>query len=557
MRPAVVQVQLLDQVRAAHVQVDRAVVHRPVGARGLHRADHLAALGLDHRHRVRRRAAQRDPGRRVALAARQVAPGALAQLAQADQPPRGRLPAVAEELLVAGRQRQLVCRRAQVGQEDLLGLVVQDGRLHRPVQELVGVAAEELVQRVGARHVQREARLAPAGAAPHLAQGGHRAGKRDADRRVQLADVDAQLERVGGDHGQQLARHQPLLDLAPLHRRVAGAVGGHQLGQVGAAAILEAQLGELLDQLDAAARAQEADRSRLRLHQVGQQVGRLAERGSARARALVHQRRVPHRDPALGPRCAVARHQPHLVADQPLGQLDGVGDRGAGQHEPRLGAVGQRQPAQAAQHVGHVRAEHAAVGVGLVDHHPGQVGQQVAPVGVVGQRAHVQHVGVGQDQVGARADGAPLLLRRVAVVDRGPQVGQAQRVQRPRLVLGQRLGGVEVERARRALAAERVQHRQVEGQRLAARRARGHDRVALVGRGQRVGLVGVQALHAGAGQRLQQLGVQLAGHRLDQRVLVALGRARHQLLALAALQDGLPGRGLGGGGHRSAIVRAP
>ena len=360
---------------------------------------------------------------------------------------------------------------------------------------------------------------------------------------------------LGGDHGQQLAGHQPLLDLAPLHRRVAGAVGGDALGQVGAPAVLQAQLGELLDQLHAAARAQEADGAGLALHQVGQQVGRLAQRGGAGAGALVHQRRVPHGDPALGAGGAVAGHQPHLVAHQPLGQLDRVGDGGAGQHEPRLGAVGQRQPPQPAQHVGHVRAEHAAVGVGLVHHDPGQVGQQVAPLRVVGQRAHVQHVGVGQDQVGARADGAPLLLGRVAVVDRGPQVGQLQRVQRARLVLGQRLGGVQVERARRAVAAQGVQHRQVEGQGLPAGRAGGHDRVALVGRGQRVGLVRVQALDARPGQRLQQLGVQVVGHRLHQRVLVALLRPGHQLLALAALQDRLPGRRFGGHGHRSAIVR--
>ena len=166
------------------------------GARRLDRADDLAALGLDHRHRVRRRGAQRDPAGRVALAARQVAPGALAQLAQADQPPRGRLPAVAQELLVAGRQRQLVRGGAQVGQEDLLGLVVQDRRLHRPVQELVRVAAEELVQRVGAGHVQGQAGVAPPGAAPHLAQRGHRAREGHADGRVQLADVDAQLQRA-------------------------------------------------------------------------------------------------------------------------------------------------------------------------------------------------------------------------------------------------------------------------------------------------------------------------------------------------------------------------
>ena len=43
--------------------------------------------------------------------------------------------------------------------------------------------------------------------------------------------------------------------------------------------------------------------------------------------------------------------------------------------------------------------------------------------------------------------------------------------------------------------------------------------------------------------------MRIAGDRLDQRVLGALARAGHELLALAALQDRLPGRGVGGDGH--------
>ena len=86
-----------------------------------------------------------------------------------------------------------------------------------------------------------------------------------------------------------------------------------------------------------------------------------------------------------------------------------------------LRAVGAGEPPQPAQHVGHVRAEHPAVDVRLVDHHPGEVGEHVAPVAVVGQHAHVQHVRVGQDQVGALADRPALLARRVAVVDRVAQ----------------------------------------------------------------------------------------------------------------------------------------
>ena len=57
---------------------------------------------------------------------------------------------------------------AQVRPKDLLGLVVEDGPLHGALEELVGVAAEELVERVLARHVHGEPCVTPASAAPHL-----------------------------------------------------------------------------------------------------------------------------------------------------------------------------------------------------------------------------------------------------------------------------------------------------------------------------------------------------------------------------------------------------
>ena len=117
---------------------------------------------------------------------------------------------------------------------------VEDRRLDRAVEELVGMAAEELVERVLAGHVERQPAAAAAGAAPHLAQRGDGARERHADRRVERADVDAELERVGGHHAEQLALEQLVLELAPLLRRVAGAVGGDPVGQVAAAAVLRA-----------------------------------------------------------------------------------------------------------------------------------------------------------------------------------------------------------------------------------------------------------------------------------------------------------------------------
>ena len=136
-------------------------------------------------------------------------------------------------------------------QVDLLGLVVEDRPLHRTLEELVGVAAEELVERVLAGHVHREPGLTAARPAPHLPQARHGAGERHAQGGVELAHVDAELEGVRGHHREQVALGQAALDLAPLRGRVAGAVGGDPLGGVGPAHVLEAQPGEALDQLDA------------------------------------------------------------------------------------------------------------------------------------------------------------------------------------------------------------------------------------------------------------------------------------------------------------------
>ena len=87
------------------------------------------------------------------------------------------------------------------------------------------MAAEELVERVLAGDVDREPAAAAARAAPHLPQRRDRARERHDDRGVERADVDAELERVGRDDREQLAADQPRLELAPLLRRVAGAVG--------------------------------------------------------------------------------------------------------------------------------------------------------------------------------------------------------------------------------------------------------------------------------------------------------------------------------------------
>ena len=66
-----------------------------------------------------------------------------------------------------------------------------------------------------------------------------------------------------------------------------------------------------------------------------------------------------------------------------------------------------------------MRAEHAPVGMHFINDDEMQVAEEFLPVGVMGQDAGVQHVGIGQDYAGALADGLAVTLGSITVVDRG------------------------------------------------------------------------------------------------------------------------------------------
>ena len=231
--------------------------------------------------------------------------------------------------------------------------------------------------------------------------------------------------------------------------------------------LIEAHPDEPLDQLDAPPTAQKADSPKARRNQVSQKLCRLREHRSAGHRPLVDHRRVPDRDPALGARCSIGVDQPKGLTDEALGQLKRIRDRRRGEHEARGGAVAGRDPAQPAKDVGDVRSEHAPIGVGLVDDDPAEAGEEFAPALVVGQDSDVEHVGVREHQVRAPTKRRSILAGRVAVVDRLPKRREAKLRELARLVLGERLGRVEVKRATRGVATQVVEDGEVEAKRLA------------------------------------------------------------------------------------------
>ena len=419
--------------------------------------------------------------------------------------------------------------------EDARVRMVEDRRLDGSRQQGLGLAHEVLVERVLARDEHGETGRAAAGPAPLLPQRRDGAGEADRHRAVERADVDPQLERVRRRDAEQLPGHQPLLDLAALRRRVAGAVRS----QPGSERGLEAGGGEAVDQLDGLAALREADRPLARRDEAGEQARRIAEGAGADAQLGVDQLRVPERDRPLGRRRSVAVDHGGRLAEQRLCELRRVRDRRRCEHELRLRVVRTGEPAQAAEDVGDVRAEDTAIDVRLVDDDVAEVREHVAPAVVVRQDADVEHVRVGQDHVRPLADLPAALALGVAVVDRRLDALDAEGRERPRLVLRERLRRVEVERPALRLAREQVEHRQVEGEALAARGARRHDRVAAFAqRLPGLRLVPVERGDPLADERRGDARVEVVRERLRRPGSRRLDRHVRQLLPLQQLEPG-------------------
>ena len=206
----------LDEVRLAEVEVDGALVDGRVGARPLDEAEHRAGRRVDDRERSRGSAERSgDAARRGSRCRAQTKPrGVLLELRVGRR--GARAPPAPRIVRVGVVDRRLVGRRADVAGEDARVRVVEDRRLDAPAEQLLRLAHEVLVERVLGRDEHREPVAAPAGAAPLLAQRRDRAREADRDHRVEQADVDPELERVGRRDAEQLALGEPPLDLAAL-----------------------------------------------------------------------------------------------------------------------------------------------------------------------------------------------------------------------------------------------------------------------------------------------------------------------------------------------------
>ena len=406
------------------------------------------------------------------------------------------------------------------GQDDLVP-GIDHGLFRRTAEKIFGMAHEILVQRVLARHQHHGRFLLCPAHAPAPLQGGHdgaRIAHQDAD--IQPADVDAQFQGAGADHGQQLARSHAGLDLAAFLGQESRAIGGDAARPRPGKAP-----GPQADQLGHAAGTAIDDGAQLARQRGPQQID------GRRGRALVGIEEDVM--PCALRRAGLVHHHGRLAPGQQIeagerrGQLAGIAHRGRAEYIGRRGAVMGGQPVEAAEHARHMRAEHAAVGVGLVHHDVGKPGQEGGPLLMVRQQGQMQHLGIADEHRGrVAADLAPEVVAGVAVVKggRGPGLlGPAcdQALQPGQLVLGQGLEREKIEGAGLAVAQVAFQYGQVVDQALAAGRGRGHHHGmpgADMVRGQ--GLMAVKAAQAAFLQRAPD------GRRPGQAAFRVYGRTR-------------------------------
>ncbi len=145
--------------------------------------------------------------------------------------------------------------------------------------------------------------------------------------------------------------------------------------------------------------------------------------GAAQAKLFVDDGGVVE-DEGLGTlgRAVVVYQADGRDAGHAFGKLLGVGYGGGGEDELGTRAVEVADAQEAAEDVRHVRAEDAPVVMHLVYDDVAQVLEEADPLGVVGENAGVQHIGVGDDDVPGGAHQLAGGGRGVAIVGEGLDV---------------------------------------------------------------------------------------------------------------------------------------
>ena len=245
----------------------------------------------------------------------------------------------------------------------------------------------------------------------------------------------------------------------------------------------------------------------------------LVQIASADAELPVDDRRVVEDEILLSGRSAVAVHQLEAQSGERLGEIPRIGDSCRRADELRGGAVEGADALQAPDDIGDMASINAPRVVQLVNDDIAQVLEDLRPARVMRQNPAVQHVRVGEHHAGSLADRLAGVLRRVAVVGEGADVGAHgvhHRLELVELVLGQGFGREQIHSAGVGVFQKPVENRQVVAECLAAGRGRDHHNI-LAAADQTYGfrLVAVELPDAPLFQNLPQRRVQRLRDRYE------------------------------------------
>ncbi len=305
--------------------------------------------------------------------------------------------------------------------------------------QLVGVGDVPLVELVvsGDEDSSRPARSA-AGTARLLPQRCQRAGESVEDYRIEAADVDAELECVGGGDPEEAPLREVVFERPSLAREVARAIRGDLLDQVGCAAG-ERTPGVLRDELGAAPAAREREGLVAVADEAAEQLRGLHVGRRACAGRLVEERPLPACEDALGARRPVGRDLVDRLSAEGGGEVAGVADRRAGEAERRSRPVVLAHPPESPEDVSRVASEDPPQRVQLVDHHIPEAHEEGRPALVRREDPDVEHLGVREHDVRIAPGPGAVVGGGVAVVGDGLQPRHQPGAHGAELVLGERL----------------------------------------------------------------------------------------------------------------------
>ena len=343
---------------------------------------------------------------------------------------------------------QLVGGALDVVHEDVQIFRIDQRVFRGLAKEVIRMSNHVLIQRAGGGHHNQQRGVAPAtGPARLLPGAGDGAGIAAQHAGVQLADVDAQFQGVGGNHGGDPARPKLPFDFPALGGQIAAPIPPNPAR---VAQRIPHQILQIAHQhLHRQSGTGEDDVRNVVFQKIGGDVPGFGNGARPNAQLGVYHRRIVKHHVAFPGRCAVFVDEQHFPAGHGLRQFPGIANGGGTADENRIGAVKPANALQAADDVGQVGAENAPVSVNFVNDHIAQVFKELYPLGVMGQNALMQHVGVGHHHVSRLANGRACGGGGVPVVGIGLDLrahGIDHGIQLRGLVAGQGLGGEKIQR---------------------------------------------------------------------------------------------------------------